>query len=72
LSYVNFVYVNGGIVMPEFGGELAGYDLEAKAQLQAIFTDREVVSVPTGTSYEAAGTFTASHSRCRRSDRSAR
>ena len=47
MSYVNFVYVNGGIVMPEFGGELAGYDLEAKAQLQAIFTDREVVSVPT-------------------------
>ena len=47
LSYVNFVYVNGGIVMPAFGGELTEYDLEAKAQLQAIFPDREVVSVPT-------------------------
>jgi agmatine deiminase len=47
LSYVNFVFVNGGIVMPGFGGELAGYDARAKAQLSEYFPDREIVQVMT-------------------------
>ena len=47
LSYINFVFVNGGIVMPGFGEELAEYDALAKEQLQALFPDRAVVQVMT-------------------------
>jgi len=47
LSYVNFVFVNGGIVMPGFGGELNRYDEQAKAQLSEIFPDRRIVQVMT-------------------------
>ena len=47
LSYVNFVYVNGGIVMPGFGGELSRYDEQAKAQLSELFPDRRIVQVQT-------------------------
>jgi agmatine deiminase len=47
LSYVNFVFVNGGIVMPGFGGELAEYDARANAQLSEYFPDREIVQIMT-------------------------
>ena len=47
VSYINFVFVNGGIVMPGFGGELSAYDKEAKAQLSTLFPDREIVQVMT-------------------------
>jgi len=47
LSYVNFVYVNGGIVMPGFGGALSDFDALAKAQISAIFPDRRIVQVDT-------------------------
>jgi len=47
LSYVNFVFVNGGIVMPGFGGELSEFDELAKSQLQRFFPDREIVQVMT-------------------------
>jgi len=47
LSYVNFVFVNGGIVMPGFGGELSKYDEQAKAQLGELFPDRRIVQVMT-------------------------
>ena len=47
LSYVNFVFVNGGIVMPGFGEELEEYDKLAKSQLQSIFPDRKIVQVMT-------------------------
>ena len=47
LSYVNFVFVNGGIVMPGFGEELEEYDKLAKSQLQSIFPDRQIVQVMT-------------------------
>lgn len=47
LSYVNFVFVNGGIVMPGFGGELAEYDRIAREQLAALFPDRRIVQIMT-------------------------
>ncbi len=47
LSYVNFVYVNGGIVMPGFGGALSEYDALAKSQLESIFPERRIVQVMT-------------------------
>jgi len=47
LSYINFVFVNGGIIMPGFGEELSEYDKIAKSQLQALFPDRKVVQVMT-------------------------
>lgn len=47
LSYINFVFVNGGIVMPSFGGAAAETDQLAQAKLRALFPDREVVALPT-------------------------
>lgn len=42
-SYVNFLVVNGGVVMPAFGDP---YDDVATARLEAVFPDRRVVTVP--------------------------
>lgn len=43
VSYVNFLFVNGGIVMPGFGGELSEYDRIAKGQLEQLFPERRIV-----------------------------
>ncbi|MDR2108746.1 MAG: agmatine deiminase family protein [Coriobacteriales bacterium] len=45
LSYVNFVFVNGGIVMPLFGGALEALDQKAMQTLREFFPQREVVGV---------------------------
>ena len=42
-SYVNFLIVNGGIIAPSFDDPL---DAEAKAILQDLFPQHEVVMVP--------------------------
>ena len=42
-SYLNFLIVNGGVVLPDFDDPNAG---EAKAIIQAAFPDRRVVTVP--------------------------
>jgi agmatine deiminase len=42
-SYVNFLVVNGGAVMPAFGDP---YDASATARLEEVFPDRRVVTVP--------------------------
>jgi len=42
-SYINFYIANGGIVMPAFGDP---HDAPARAQLQALFPEREVVQAP--------------------------
>jgi agmatine deiminase len=47
LSYVNFVFVNGGVVMPAFGGDAAGTDALALAKMRELIPDREIVSLPT-------------------------
>jgi agmatine deiminase len=41
-SYLNFLIVNGGIILPEFGDP---HDEVARQTLQAVFPEREVVTV---------------------------
>jgi len=42
-SYLNFLIVNGGVILPAFGDP---NDAVAKATLEGLFPDREVVTVP--------------------------
>ena len=43
-SYLNFLIVNGGIILPQYGDS---YDELARSQVQEIFPDRKVVGVRT-------------------------
>ena len=43
-SYMNFLIVNGGVIVPQYGDENDG---AALAQIQEMFPDREVVGVRT-------------------------
>ena len=43
-SYLNFLIVNGGVIVPQYGDE---NDAPALARLREIFPEREVVGVPT-------------------------
>ncbi len=43
-SYMNFLIVNGGVIVPQYGDE---YDALALKQLQEMFPDRKVVGVNT-------------------------
>ena len=45
LSYINFYFVNGGIIMPEFGREYKEYDLKAYETISKVFPERKVVTV---------------------------
>ena len=45
LSYLNFYFVNGGIVLPVFGGPAAEADREAERILQATFPGRKIRTV---------------------------
>jgi agmatine deiminase len=45
LSYINFYFVNGGIVIPTFGGAAATTDTKAVAICKEIFPDREIAGV---------------------------
>lgn len=45
LSYLNFYFVNGGIILPVFGGAAAETDRKAEAALQAAFPDRRIRTV---------------------------
>lgn len=45
LSYINFYFVNGGIILPVFGGEHEETDRNAEKILKRTFTDRKVVTV---------------------------
>ncbi|MBM7868410.1 agmatine deiminase [Heliobacterium gestii] len=44
-SYINFYFVNGGIILPVFGGECAETDRQAEAVLARVFPDRTIVPV---------------------------
>ncbi|MDR1061385.1 MAG: agmatine deiminase family protein [Clostridiales bacterium] len=44
-SYVNFVFANGGIVMPAFGGIAEEADAAALQKMRGLFPRREVVAV---------------------------
>lgn len=45
LSYLNFYFVNKGIILPVFGGEAKETDRMAEDILQRVFPDRKVVKV---------------------------
>lgn len=46
LSYMNFYFVNKGIILPVFGGDAKETDEKAAQILQELFPDREIVSLP--------------------------
>ena len=45
LSYLNFYIVNGGVILPVFGGDAAKTDDEAAGILREVFPDRRIVAV---------------------------
>lgn len=45
LSYLNFYFVNGGIILPVFGGTAAETDRLAEAKLTELFPDRRIATV---------------------------
>ncbi len=45
LSYLNFYFVNGGIILPVFGGGNSSSDRDAQATLARVFPDRKIVPV---------------------------
>ncbi|WP_310831098.1 agmatine deiminase family protein [Paenibacillus pedocola] len=45
LSYLNFYFVNGGIILPVFGGTAAETDKLAEQQLAKLFPDRRIRTV---------------------------
>ncbi|MCR5670393.1 MAG: agmatine deiminase [Butyrivibrio sp.] len=45
-SYVNFYFVNGAVLVPQFGGENDGSDKRALSIMEKICTDREVIGIP--------------------------
>lgn len=45
LSYLNFYFVNGGIILPVFGGDAQETDRAASDTLKRLFPDRKVVTV---------------------------
>lgn len=45
LSYLNFYLVNGGVILPVFGGDAAQSDRRAIETLQTVFPDRRIVPV---------------------------
>jgi len=45
LSYMNYYFVNGGIMLPVFGDEASEMDLEAESILKATFPDRKIVPI---------------------------
>jgi agmatine deiminase len=45
LSYLNFYFVNGGIIIPVFGGAATITDTKAIAVLKQVFPEREIATV---------------------------
>lgn len=45
LSYLNFYFVNGGIILPVFGGTASETDKLAEQSLAALFPDRRIRTV---------------------------
>ncbi|HWT76351.1 MAG TPA: agmatine deiminase family protein [Mobilitalea sp.] len=45
LSYLNFYFVNQGIILPIFGGDAADTDRKAEEILKTVFPERKIVTV---------------------------
>ena len=54
-SYVNFLIVNGGLIMPAFGNENKKCDAAAASRLQSLLPEYEVVSVNANAICELGG-----------------
>ncbi|MDR1650914.1 MAG: agmatine deiminase family protein [Synergistaceae bacterium] len=46
LSYVNFVFANGAVIMPAFGGGHESTDALARDRMRELFPEREIVQLP--------------------------
>ncbi|MDA3846438.1 MAG: agmatine deiminase family protein [Vallitaleaceae bacterium] len=46
LSYMNYYFVNGAIILPVFGEDAIETDIQAEAILKSTFPDRDIVTVP--------------------------
>jgi len=55
LSYLNYYLVNGGVILPVFGGDAEGTDREAIKTLQEVYPDRKVVPVDGTTIIKGGG-----------------
>lgn len=47
MSYVNFVFVNQGLILPGFGGPAQKTDKIARGTMGNLFPDREILQLPT-------------------------
>jgi agmatine deiminase len=47
LSYVNFAFANGAIIMPSFGGDAEDTDVLAIRKVEELFPGRQVIQLPT-------------------------
>ncbi|HBF37430.1 MAG TPA: agmatine deiminase [Firmicutes bacterium] len=45
LSYLNFYFVNGGIILPQFGSKAGPNDQRAKDILQQLFPERKIMTI---------------------------
>jgi agmatine deiminase len=45
LSYLNFYFVNGGLILPVFGGKAAATDHSAQETLQKVFPGRRIATI---------------------------
>ncbi|MDF2843908.1 MAG: aguA [Herbinix sp.] len=45
LSYLNFYFVNNGIILPVFGGDASETDYQAEEILKQVFPERKIVTV---------------------------
>ncbi len=45
LSYLNFYFVNNGIILPVFGGDASETDKQAEVILKQVFPERKIVTV---------------------------
>jgi len=54
-SYVNFLFVNGGLIMPAFGNDNKKCDAAASRKLRSLLPEREVVSVNANAICELGG-----------------
>jgi len=54
-SYVNFLFVNGGLIMPAFGNDNKKRDAAAASKLQSLLPEQEIVSVNANAICELGG-----------------
>ncbi len=46
LSYINFYFVNGGLMLPTFGGDCVSTDRKARAAFTRLLPERKIIPMP--------------------------